>query len=97
MPYIKKKEREKYDDAINELAYVLDPLDNNKLIGDLNYVLFRLAGLLCQASDEKRGSVGFARIATVLSAMGESTKEVRRRILIPYEKGKIIENGDVEL
>lgn len=95
MPYIKKVDRTKYDPTIDELADILYSLDNNVLIGDLNYVLFRLAGLLCQDSDEK--DVNFARIATVLSAMEESAKEFRRRALVPYEKDKIQENGDVEL
>ena len=46
MPYIPKEERKKYDDAIDDLDLKLNGLTNDELSGHLNYVLFRLAGLL---------------------------------------------------
>lgn len=97
MPYIKKEDRIKYDDLINDLAVTLraETKDNDTLSGHLNYVFFRLAGLVAQGSLVI--SPSYARTAVVLSAMGESESEFRRRILVPYEDKKIKENGDVEL
>lgn len=95
MPYIKKKERAKYDSVIDELAEILYSLDNNVLIGDMNYVIFRLAGLVCTHAD--KSIVSYARMAVVSSAMSEAQSEFRRRIMALYEDDKIKENGDVEL
>ncbi len=96
MPYIPKEKRDKYDAHINNLATILNGLENNDLIaGELNYVLFRLARLLC--NQESGGEHRYARIAVVLSALGEAEDEFRRRVLIPYEQEKEREYGDVEL
>lgn len=96
MPYIPEEDRGKYNKLINRLAWSLNDLPNNdKLSGELNYVLFRLARLLC---DEKSGGKhGYARMAVVLSALSEAQVEFRRRVMVPYEDGKIKEAGDVEL
>jgi len=95
MPYISREERKKYDDFINDLAMGLHQLDNDHLSGHLNYVLFRLAGLLCDG--EPGGQRGYAKMAVISSALSEAQAEFRRRIMSPYEDEKIIENGDVEL
>ncbi len=90
MPYISKDSRIEYDDEIDELAIKLNELDNDMLSGHLNYIFFRLAGILC--SDES-----YARMAVVSSALSEAQAEFRRRVMAPYEDEKIKENGDVEL
>ena len=96
MPYIPKKEREKYDHLIDALAHILNTrAGNDELSGEMNYVLFRLARLLCDP--ESGGVLRYSRIAVVLSALGEAEDEFRRRVLIPYEKEKEREYGDVEL
>lgn len=96
MPYIKKKNRRTYDHLIDHLAVQLNALDSNdELSGELNYVLFRLAGLLCQDDDDRQ--VNYARLAVVSSAFTEAQAEFRRRVMVPYEDDKIKENGDVEL
>lgn len=94
MPYIPKHNREKYDDLINSLAHILNTRANHdELSGEMNYVLFRLAKLLCnQESDGKRS---YARMAIVSSALTEAQAEFRRRVMAPYEDEKIEENGDV--
>lgn len=96
MPYIEQHKRKKYDPLIYLMAREVNGVEHNdQILGELNYVLFRLARLLC---DEKSGGKnGYARIAVVLSALGEAEAEFRRRVLIPYEKEKERENGDVEL
>lgn len=95
MPYIPKQDRGKYNDAINDLATCLNDLCGDTLSGELNYILFRLAKLLC--NPESGGKRNYARMAVVSSAMSEAQAEFRRRIMAPYEDEKIKENGDVEL
>lgn len=96
MPYISKKERAKYDNLIDSLARILNTrAGNDELSGELNYVLFRLARLLCD--DESGGKRGYARMAVVSSAMAEAQAEFRRRVMLPYEDEKISSAGDVEL
>lgn len=96
MPYIPKHERTKYDPLINHLASILNTrIDNDKISGELNYVLFRLARLLCDKSSG--GKHNYARMAVVSSALGEARTEFQRRIMAPYEDEKIRIAGDVEL
>ena len=96
MPYIKKKDRIKYDNLIDRLAYIVNGLsDNDKISGELNYIFFRLARLLSNKSSG--GKQNYARIATISSAFTEAQAEFRRRIIVPYEIEKIKINGDVEL
>jgi len=96
MPYIPKRERKKYDHLIDDLAYILNTrVDSDELSGEMNYVLFRLARLLCD--DELGGKRGYARMAVVSSAMAEAQAEFRRRVMAPYEDEKISLAGDVEL
>lgn len=94
MPYIKKEKRTKYDVLIDNLACILNTRENNdELAGEMNYVIFRLARILCDP--KSGGKRGYARIAVILSAIGEAEKEFRRRSLVPYEEEKEMENGDV--
>lgn len=96
MPYIPKRERAKYDDLIDALAHILNTrADNDELSGEFNYVLFRLARLLCD--QESGGKRSYARMAVVSSALSETQAEFRRRVMAPYEDEKISLAGDVEL
>lgn len=105
MPYIPKKDRHKYDELIDGLAKILNARDNNDVLsGELNYVLFRLANLLCSDNwDKPTKLVGktkrrsYARMAVVSSALSEAQAEFRRRVMAPYEDVKISLAGDVEL
>lgn len=96
MPYINKEKREKYDAHINNLATILNKQENNDVIsGELNYILFRLARILCDR--ESGGKFCYSRMAVVLSALSEAQAEFRRRVMAPYEDEKIGLAGDVEL
>ena len=96
MPYIPKSNRPKYDSMIEGLAEILNGLDDNdQLSGDMNYILFRLAMLLTHVPTG--GNRKYARMAVVLSAMGEAGEEFRRRFMGPDENEAIDKNGDVEL
>ena len=95
MPYIERAERHKYDPLIDHLAGILNTkVDNDSLSGEMNYVLFRLAKLLC--NEQSGGKHNYARMAVVSSAMSEAQAEFRRRIMAPYEDQKIESNGDIE-
>jgi hypothetical protein len=93
MPYIKQDERKYYDNIVDHLANCIINSDNDRISGDLNYVLFRLAKKLCDPTIG--GTKNYARMAVILSAMNEAQAEFRRRILVPYEDEKINSNGDV--
>ncbi len=96
MPYIQKDKRKKYDVHIDRLANILNTLEgNDDVSGEMNYVLFRLARLLCDS--ESGGKRGYARMAVVSSSLSEAQAEFRRRVMVPYENEKIGLAGDVEL
>ena len=108
MPYIHKKDRHKYDELIDGLAKILNARDNNDVLsGELNYVLFRLANLLCSDNWDKLTKLvggtnystrrNYARMAVVSSALSEAQAEFRRRVMAPYEDEKIGLAGDIEL
>ena len=96
MPYIPKRNRKAYDHLIDHLAAALNSTAcNDQLSGEMNYILFRLVGLLCDP--ESGGNHNYARMAVVSSALSEAQAEFRRRVMAPYEDEKIEANGDVEL
>ncbi len=96
MPYIPTEKRGKYNQPIDRLALFLNDLSSNdELSGEFNYVLFRLARLLC---DKKSGGERrYARMAVVRSALAEARDEFHRRVMVQYEDEKIGLAGDVEL
>jgi len=96
MPYIPKDRRDKYDDHIDSLAHILNTLEgNDELLGEMNYVLFRLARIL--SDEESGGQRRYARLAVIRSCLREAHDEFGRRTLVPYEIEKERQNGDVEL
>jgi hypothetical protein len=96
MPYIPEVTRDKYDERVDAIAFTLNSLENNDMIsGELNYILFRLAKVLC--TPEVGGARNYARMSMVSGALSEAQAEFRRRILAPYEDEKIKTAGDVKL
>jgi len=99
MPYIPEDRREQYDLGIELLATSLlktrEEHGDGVLAGELNYTIFRLAKILCH--DKTGAPIGYAGIATVLSAMNEAQHEIRRRVLASYEDVKIKTNNDVSI
>jgi hypothetical protein len=80
MPYITKEAREEIDSGKYK------PI----LPGELNYAITRL---LKQYMD-KHG-VRYQTINDILGALEGAKLEFYRRVAVPYEAGKIAENGDV--
>lgn len=84
MPYIDRKSRDKFDELLFDLS---EAIDNE---GELNYCITMLV----------RGYVGkhglrYHNIARVSGVLNNVSDEFYRRVVIPYEDQKIIQNGDV--
>lgn len=84
MPYIPKKNRERLDWIINNLAAELNTMG---ITGNLNYVIFRLAKKICKR---------YGDYAALEGDLQQSLKEIYRRLEAPYEDEKIKINGDVK-
>ena len=83
MPYIKQKDRAKFDAHIEEL------LKYDLLPGDLNYIFSRLA------HGQFNKSVSYTNGNQIVGAFECAKMEFYRRWLVPYEEEKIKENGDI--
>ncbi len=93
MPYVKKNIREKLDKHIERLAKELNEdrpftLDG---AGHLNYAITRL--VMLTAFPE--GRLSYAGIALVTGVLENVIQEFYRRVAMPYEHQKMLENGDV--
>lgn len=86
MPYIKKDARERLDGAIEQLAKLIN---REKRAGELNYCINRL--LLLTEKDGK-----YTDLNELVGVLEAAKLEFYRRRLVPYEEGKISENGDME-
>lgn len=83
MPYIDLKRR---DEMANYTCDGEKP-DN---AGELNYTITRL---LIEYMTHKGHS--YQTFNDISGAMTECLAEFRRRVIVPYEDGKILENGDI--
>jgi len=92
MPYIEQHIRTELDPKIDELKTVLINCDKAyELPGCLNYVITRL--IL-----DTLGLKKYPRYWKIVIAMGTLITvafELYRRVAVPYEEKKIIQNGDV--
>jgi len=85
MPYIKDKEKHEMSDFINDLRMFIESK------GDLNYAICQLVGNIILDSDK----ISYTQMSEWIDAVHDAEAELRRRLLVPYEEMKIIENGDV--
>lgn len=85
MPYIKPELRPPIDRVVEELVDVCHTH------GDMSYAIYRF--LLARIKME---GASYEKIKGVISIGTETTQELRRRVLVPYEDEKMFENGDVE-
>lgn len=88
MPYIKQDDRVHFEDAINLAVNRLQQRDFNP--GHLNFVLSQIVWKMLGKNDDYRQ---LSAIGGVLSDMRD---EYFRRVMAPYEDGKIATNGDLE-
>jgi len=86
MPYIKQKDRSKYD-AIAAHAWMVLPDEDWE--GDLNYLITQIISHLW------RGSPKYKTACRIRGTLTDVRDEFYRRVVAPYEDKKKEENGDV--
>ena len=93
MPYIKPEDRVWYEKTINELADALGTAKNNEIMsdmaGDMNYCISTLIGKVM-------GKPSYAKIAIITGVLENVKQEFYRRVGVPYEENKIVQNGDIK-
>lgn len=91
MPYIDKYRRELIDGALNPLLDKVQHRINPDFdAGDLAYVLTKIVWAFLQ-----RRKARYADFALVKGVLHTVTDELSRRVINPYEDGKMGFNGDV--
>lgn len=94
MPYIKEEARIFLDECIENMIQCLT--EGNELtdqefvsiLGEINYTFSRLlAGSM--------GKISYSKIAMITGVLENIKQEFYRRVAIPYEKSKIVKNGDI--
>jgi hypothetical protein len=85
MPYIKQSRRLDLESTYTEC-------DDTRTCGELNYVITLI--LKRYAHDRLEG-LTYGAINDVLGALEGAKLEFYRRVVVPYESKKIVENGDV--
>ena len=93
MPYIKPEQRIWYENPVNELAKVLGSTQTDeefmKKCGDLNYCISTLVGKVMDKPS-------YAKIAMITGVLENVKQEFYRRVGVPYEENKIVQNGDIK-
>jgi len=91
MPYIKKKDREKYDSNIGRLVDELVAVgDKNTIKGHHNYVMFMIALKLAKSL-----GIRYATLQDIIGTFDCCKTEFYRRVLSPYEDKAVHKNGDL--
>lgn len=85
MPYIKRESRKEFDN--NRVSYLVRIPSH---AGELNYALT----LLCKEYLENKKK-SYQTINDIIGALEGAKMEFYRRIVVPYEDTKILDNGDV--
>ena len=89
MPYIRKKDREKYEACITYIVQELEKLPMEKAEGELNYIISRILKLLYRT---KPKYFNYNRMVGLLECV---KLEAYRRWVAEYDDEKIKENGDI--
>ena len=88
MPYIKRDDRHHYAEGINHITNLL--AQREFAVGDINYVVTMI--LKRAIKHLGRGYTNFNAMMGVLTCI---KAEFYRRDVVPYEREKISENGDL--
>jgi len=89
MPYIKKEDRNGYEDSLSNLIYALE--FNGWKVGDVTYVVYKIIARWFIALPK------YSTIAAIRGMLAGCLSEFDRRFAFPYEDKKIQENGDVDI
>ena len=84
MPYIEKKNRGRFEDAIRDIGEVIS------CVGDINYVFTRILN-----DTIERQGISYTLLNELIGVLECAKLELYRRKVAPYEDVKIAENGDV--
>jgi hypothetical protein len=87
MPYIKSEKRPIYKDEIESLVKKLENQPLTEQDGDLNYIVTTIMKRLYTPK--------YFNYNRALGVIESIKQEYYRRVVGPYEDGKIKENGDV--
>ncbi len=85
MPYIPEEAREEIK---GQVVVQSRRVPNNS--GELN---FSITSIILEYLE--RQGLYYQTLNDITGALGEVAAEFRRRIIVPYEEAKIVENGDV--
>jgi len=93
MPYLNTDQKAEFEvhGEIKVLVAYITSLSLKDFKGALNYLNFLIARTYLKVVGNS-----YYNISTVVNAVEDSAKELRRRLLDPYEDKKIKQNGDVE-
>jgi len=87
LPYIKARNRKKYEKILEELVKILKTLPPEEIDGELNYVVTKiLKGIY---------PLRYFHINKAVGVLECIKLEYYRRVAVPYEDQKIKEAGDV--
>jgi len=89
IPYIKQQDRKKLNVFIDNLVVCLNELGEDKLAGNLNYIISKLLGKLWLKKQR------YIRINELTGVLECVKQEFYRRIAVPYEEYKKRIEGDV--
>ena len=89
MPYIKREDRNTYDDRLDDLCFALE--EEGYQEGHVTYVLYMIVARWFKHQP------GYKAICRIRGCLIGTMTEFDRRIAAPYEDTKIKENKDVEL
>jgi len=106
MPYIKQYQRDFYLEDLKQLSHHLNVIKLDHAKGDLNYIIFSLVveylikfGYLARDEYDNLVSTGkegsYFALSTMIDAVSNCSDELKRRVLVPYEKKCKEKNGDV--
>jgi hypothetical protein len=90
MPYIKKRERPLYDEALAPVIFLFGDKFADWEAGELNYALTRIVDAALNCTPPNYNAIN--EIIGVLECM---KLELYRRVAAPYENAKKRANGDV--
>ena len=87
MPYIKKEDRVKYEQVLDELIALLKKQTVERIDGELNYVITRIL--------KESYPLRYFNLNRAMGVLECAKLEFYRRVVAPYEDIKIRESGDV--
>ena len=92
MPYIKSRDRKRFDKKVRNIVAVLLSSNNTQepVVGEVNYVISLLIWTLFEQNPS------YTRGNNLMGVLECVKAEFYRRKLAPYEDKKIEENGDVK-